>query len=177
MAFSHVSRTIRDVTGKTFARKFITLGKVIQYWAEAVGPDIAAKAYPVGMSVRKNPKTGKEKKTGTMPNRDLVATLELAASSSEATLIHYQKKIILDRLALLIGADMIVDLKIVHNATPALTRMDLQENIRPFPLTDAQKHCLSPEQLGTDRITDDELRIALERLGQYIVTRNNNQNL
>lgn len=131
-----------------------------------MGADLAAKSYPVGMSVRKN---SKNLKAETKSTRDLVATLEIAASSADATLIYYQKRLILERLALLIGADMIVDIKVIHNS--AIVTAIPQIPVRP--LTARQKTCLSPEQLGTDMVGDDELRIALERLGRYIETRSN----
>lgn len=166
MAFSHLSRTIRNVTGKTFARKFITLGKVINYWPEAVGPELAAKSYPVGMSVRKN-----TNKTSSKSSRDLVATLEIAASSADATLLHYQKSLILERLALLIGADMIVDIKVIHNGGPAISSAapnSFTTKWVPRPLTNDVKTCLSQEAHGVEHVADDELRAVLDRLGQYI---------
>lgn len=145
---------VRGVTGKTFARKFITLGKVINYWAEAVGPELAAKSYPIGMSVRKTRKKDKN-------DRELVATLEIATSSADATLIHYQKKMILERLSLLLGASMIEDIKIIHNA-PVATMAALSAPIATSALPPA------PHLPILDHVDDPELRLALARLGQYI---------
>ncbi len=166
MAFAHVSRPVRDVTGKTFARKFITLGKVITYWADAVGSDLAKRSYPVGMRVRKNGKG-----PGVKSSRDLVATLEIAASSADATLLHYQKDLILERLGLLIGADMIVDIKITHNSSAVLARpaepaFDMANWTPQTAVNMDGMGKISPAAGGDE---DTALQAALNRLERWIV--------
>lgn len=160
MAFSHLSRPVRQVTGKTFASKFITLGKVITFWPEIVGEELAAKTYPVGMSVRKTG-AAQQAKNG----RKLEATLEISASSADATLIVYQKALILERLRTMLGDGLVVDMRVTHGGARA------PRYVPPVPppvshLTDGSKTCLS---VGTDTISDPELREALENLGRWIV--------
>ncbi len=193
MSFSHVSRPIRTVTGKTFARKFITLGRVINYWNDAVGPELAAKTYPIGMKVHKAPAPKKEKskipppahaspdglRRATSPSRGEVltsptapapiilnATLEIAASSADATLIHYQKSLILERLRTLLGADMITDIKVTHTARPMTPALYTRPPKRG--LTEAQKNSLS---MDTGIVTDTELRAVLESFGNSMMDR------
>lgn len=198
MSFSHVSRPIRTVTGKTFARKFITLGRVINYWNDAVGPELAAKTYPIGMKVHKAPAvkksgTSSRKAQGAYPGpsanvkmdegpgstlrvaRDdtlspppliLNATLEIAASSADATLIHYQKSLILERLRTLLGADMITDIKVMHTARPMTPALYTRPPKRG--LTEAQKNSLS---MDTGIVTDTELRAVLESFGNSMMDR------
>lgn len=193
MSFSHVSRPVRAVTGKTFARKFITLGRVINYWDDAVGPELAAKTYPIGMKVHKAPVKKKEpgrpgkgrdlEKTiisspakkniqtarGPDLRRDdtviLNATLEIAASSADATLIHYQKGLILERLKTLLGSDMITDIKITHAARP-LTRT-LYPAKGNGGLTNPLKNSLS---MDTHIVTDEGLRAALLSMAQSMAS-------
>jgi hypothetical protein len=126
MALSHLSRSIRDITGKTFARKFITLGRVINYWPQAVGPELAAKTYPVGMKVRKAQGSNKQGKTekSSITQQPLEAILEIAASSADSTVLHYQKGLILERLRTLLGAAMIVDIRITHNAQAPISAIN-----------------------------------------------------
>lgn len=151
MAFSHVSKPIKTVTGKTFARKFITLGRVINCWADAVGAELAEKTYPIGMKVRKIPS-------------GLQATLEIAANSADATLVHYQKGLILERLKTLLAADMIVDIKVTHAARPTIFTSPLAGEVNP--------RVKRADRVGGDvdlsHITDDALRDALASLGQYV---------
>jgi hypothetical protein len=90
----------------------------------------------------------------------LNATLEIAASSADATLIHYQKGLILERLKTLLGSDMITDIKITHAARPLTSR--------PFKnggqgLTNVPKNSLSDI---ADIIHDDDLRAALLSMAQ-----------
>lgn len=160
MTFAHISRPIRQVTGQTFARKFITLGRVINYWAEAVGPDLAGKTYPIGMKVRKAaPKPGTKPipPKSPMTKTPLEAVLEIAASSADATLLHYQKNLILERLHLLLGARMIVDIKITHGALPPLPA---PAHVSATPTQDVAPQTSSP-QIQPD---DDDLQMALDRL-------------
>lgn len=157
MSFSHLSRPIRQVTGKTFARKFITLGKVITFWPEIVGANLATKTYPIGMKVRK---TGAANKTA----RKLEAILEVAASGADATLLHYQKALILERLRNMLGDTIVVDMRVTHD-TQHLNVAEATIGPPLTPLTNNEKTCLS----GDDIVNmDPELLGALERLGRWI---------
>jgi hypothetical protein len=158
MSFSHLSRQVRQVTGKTFARKFITLGKVMTFWPDIVGAQLASKTYPIGMNVRK---TGAQNKSA----RKLEAILEVAASSADAALLHYQKGLILERLKNMLGDTIVVDMKVTHGAP----RLDVAAAVETAPphLTGSQKTCLSK---GVEDVRDPELRAALENLGRWLST-------
>lgn len=159
MSFSHLSRPIRKVTGQTFARKFITLGRVLNYWPEIVGPDLALQAYPVGMKVRKAPSG----KNGPKDSKKLEAVLEVSATSADATLIHYQKPLILERLHQMLGDRIVVDIRVVHGGPKAPTS-PVKNTSRPIP---SQKPC--PSVAGSGMI-DPELSNALNNLGRWIET-------
>jgi hypothetical protein len=137
MSLTHISRSVRTVTSHTFAGKFITLGRVIQYWDSVVSKDLSLQTYPIGMSIRKrttsspakdnkkdNKKASSEGKTASLspPKRnDIEAVLEIAATSGAAPLIHYQKAMILDRLANLLGGHMVVDIRVVQGGIGTLS--------------------------------------------------------
>lgn len=157
MVFSHISSPVRQLTGRNFARKFITLGRVITYWPEIVGAQLAAKTCPVGMSVRKSG-SGKQGAGG----KKLEAILEISASSAEATLLHYQKPLILERLRHTLGETIVVDLRIVHGGARLQPRTALMP---PTPLTNPDKTCQS---MGLENIRDPELRAALESFGRWL---------
>ena len=158
MSFSHISSPVRQLTSRNVTRKYITLGKVISFWAEIVGPELAAKTCPVGMSVRKS--GGKQQaKNG----RNLEAVLEVSATSADATLLHYQKSLILERLRQALGDTIVVDMRVVHGGA----RLARNLPAMPPPLTEKTKNCLS---MGTSDIQDAELRAALESLGRWITT-------
>jgi hypothetical protein len=159
MTLNHISRPLRTVTGKTFARKYVTLGKVMALWTEVAGPDLARRSYPIGMKVRK---TGAKKND--KDARQLEAVLEIGASSADATLLHYQKPLLLERLKNLLGDTIIVDIMVVHRAPVSGSSASLTPAI---PLTLPQKTCLSPLP---DTIQDPDLREALEGLGRWIET-------
>jgi hypothetical protein len=177
MAFSHVSKPIKTVTGKTFARKFITLGRVINCWADAVGAELAEKTYPIGMKVRKSPRKepgpsgltrGPLAAQGPRPSPRaggiLTATLEIAANSADATLIHYQKGLILERLRTLLAADMIVDIKVTHAARPTIFTSPLAGKAHPRVKRTGQVG----SHVDLSHIMDETLRDALASLGEYV---------
>ena len=158
MSFSHISSPVRHLTSRNVTRKYITLGKVIGFWADIVGPELAAKTCPIGMSVRKTG-GGQQAKNG----RNLEAVLEISATSAEATLLHYQKNLILERLKQALGDTIVVDIKVTHGGA----RLNTTLPPAPPPLTAQGKTCLS---MGIDGVTDPELRAALENLGRWIET-------
>ena len=155
MALKHISRPVRIVAGKTFARKYITLGRIMALWPDIIGHELALKTYPIGLKMRK---TGTKAANG---KPQYAATLEIAASSAEATLLHYKKALILERLKLTAGNTFIDDLMITH----AAKLLQPTKPKTPPPLTTGQKHCLSQ---GIETIEDHDLRAALADLGRWI---------
>lgn len=189
MSLTHISRSVRTVTSHTFAGKFITLGRVIQYWDSVVSKDLSLQTYPIGMSIRKrtlpasakdNKKASSERKTASLPTpkrNDIEAVLEIAATSGAAPLIHYQKAMILDRLANLLGGYMIVDIKVVQagigTLSPAaraglMARAQHQGSADDDGLSHAAQvmaQAYEPSVVDQiDAIEDEELRAVLTRM-------------
>jgi len=81
-----VSAAAARVTAKVCSRKFIALGRVLRHWPDIVGPELASKAQPVRLTFRRT----RDKKPA--------ATLYIAARPAQASLLHYQTGLILERI-------------------------------------------------------------------------------
>ena len=147
-----LSEATAKIAGKSFERKYIALGRIVQHWDAIVGEKLAHKAQPVKIHYRKKSKSAKPE-----------ATLEISASSADATLLHYQKDLILERINQIFGERWISAIKFVQSAsnTHAPKRKKL-----PFPLTEDEKKTLSGMLIS---IEDHDIKMRLENLGQAIM--------
>lgn len=151
-----LSTSVSKLTSATFSKKFVALGRVLNNWNDIIGSEMAVKAQPVKILYRKPKDKGDRSQ----------ATLEIAATSSDAALLHYQKDLILARINQIFGDEWITALRFVH--IPA--NIDNKYNNQPI------KH-LSPlhqsdiDQLKSDlsSIEDEDIRKCLERLGQSVL--------
>ena len=155
MGMKLLSVTVPKVTGKVFDRKYTMLGRLLTQWDEIIGPELATKTQPVKLKYMKY-KQGEKKSAGSN------ATLEIACSSADATILHYQKTLILERINRIFGDDWIRDIKFVptvSNGKDALkTRRKSTKN-----LTEADKKHLSLMLEGVD---DPDLRERLESMAK-----------
>ncbi len=147
-----LSESTARIAGQSFERKFIALGRIVSHWADIVGKDLAHKTFPVKIIYHKKERGGK-------PD----AVLEISCSSADATLLHYQKDLILERINQIFGDRWIGAIRFVANA--ANTQSVLRKKAQP-PLTPREKHTLS-SLLST--IADEDVRARLENLGQAII--------
>ena len=128
------------------------LGRLVTHWGDIVGKDLADRAQPVNIHYRKIPNSKKAE-----------ATLEIAASSAEATLLHYRKELILERINQIFAERLVTALRFVPMAA---------NEIRAKPR--AIKRPVSPKdrlELSNilEKIDDLELKERLERLGTSIL--------
>lgn len=149
-------RTLSEATAKiaslSFERKYIALGRIVKHWEEIVGTKLADKTQPMKLHYHKKPGAKK-------PD----VTLEIAASSADATMLHYQKDLILERINQIFGEKWIAAIKFVQvasNATP------VKRKKRPIPLNMDEKKTLSGLLISVE---DDEMKKRLENLGQAII--------
>lgn len=147
-----VSEATRRVTGKSFSRKYISLGRILTHWDEIVGKDLAQKAQPVKLHYIK-------RKDGAKPQ----ASLDIATTGSDATLLHYQKDLILERLNNIFGERWITAIRFV---TMPANAQALKPKKAKVPLTDAEKNHLSSL---LDNISDPEIRHKLANLGEAVL--------
>ncbi len=149
-----LTASVSRLTSETFSKKFVALGRILNNWNDIIGPELAVKAQPVKIHYRK------PKEKGENPE----ATLEIAASSADATVLHYQKDLILARINQIFGDSWIKSIRFVHIASNS------DQNEGGF----AYKAPLKPEELhriniALDGIDDEDLRKQLEKLGQSVL--------
>lgn len=148
-----ISEATSRVTGQSFSRKYISLGRIVNSWSDIVGAALAGKAQPVKILYRKKDK-----------NQSPDAVLEVAASSADATLLHYQKDLILERINQIFGDRWITAVRFVAVAANSKVQKLKKSKI---PLTEDEKSHLSGM---LEFMPDDDLRVRLENLGQAIFT-------
>jgi len=148
-----LSTSISKLTSLTFSKKFVALGRVLNNWNDIIGSEMAVKAQPVKIHYRK------PKDKGDKPE----ATLEIAATSADASLLHYQKDLIIARINQIFGDSWITAIRFVHIAA----------NIDGFNVPIYQKPLNQPAlnnlKYQLSGIDDEDIRNSLEKLGQSIL--------
>ncbi len=151
-----ISDSVAKLTKETFSRKFVSLARILTQWEDIVGSDMADKCQPAKIHYRK-PKAAND-----IPQ----ATLDIAASSADASLLHYQKDLILERINQLFGNKWVTDIKFVHIPfTPRRKEGNFPKFRQPTKEEFAELQASLP--VGAD----EELKKRLERLGQGILRR------
>lgn len=149
-----LSESTARIAGQNFSRKYIAIGRIVNHWAEIVGPKLADKAQPVKIHYRK----------ARTKNQQSTAILEIAAASADATLLHYQTDLILERINQIFGDRWITQIKFV--TAPESKPKRIRKRAKR-PLTPTQKKDLS---MVTHDVADLEIRQKLEHLGTAILT-------
>ncbi len=147
-----LSESTARVASKNFSRKYIALGRIIKQWTDVMGEEFAGIAQPIKINYRKAPK-----------GKKATATLDIATTSSYATILPYQKGIILERINKLFGDGWITDIRfVVGNITdPPIIKKKIIS-----PLTHGEKKYLSGV---LDQVDDAEFKEKLESLGKAIL--------
>jgi hypothetical protein len=144
--------TIR-ITGKSFSRKYIALGRIVNSWNEIVGPDLASKAQPAKIRYFKRPDNGTP-----------AAVLDIATTTADATLLHYQKDLILERINRIFGEGWITGIRFVSMAG---NDARLKACKPKKTLTEQEKTYLSHI---LENVEDGEIKDRLGSLGESILT-------
>lgn len=151
-----ISEATARITSESFSRKYIALGRIVKSWPEIVGEKLAIKAQPAKLRYRR-------KGNGSDKREKPDCILDVAVSSADATLLHYQKDLILERINQIFGEQWINDIRFVNitgNNSGALRKKP------KAPLTAAEKTTLS-ELVET--IDDPDIKKRLLTLGQEII--------
>ncbi len=135
-----------------FERKYIALGRIVTHWKEIVGEDMALRAQPAKIHYFKAKKDGEKPK----------ATLDIAASSADCSVLIYQKDLLLQKLEAFFGDRWIHDIKFVHVEPKTLAKPPK----RTKTLTEDEKKYLSQVLEG---IEDNDIKERLAALGQSIL--------
>ena len=129
------------------------LGRLVTRWEDIVGADLAAKTQPVKIRYYK-PKNGGEAS----------ASLDIASSPADATVLHYRKDLILERINQIFGNRWITAVRFVPAAANTQRTAPIS---RPKKiLSEAQKGSVSSLLTG---ISDPDIQSRLERLGHAIL--------
>lgn len=129
------------------------LGRLVTHWPDIVGPDLAHLAQPVKIRYRKVP--GKDKPE---------ASLDVAASTAEATLLHYRKDLILERINQIFGERLVTALRFVPVAANA--PLPRPRRLLQKPLSSEENQKLANI---LELVDDDALKERLEKLGTSIL--------
>lgn len=149
-----LSDAVPRVTGKTFLRKYIALGRVVSNWPDIIGQDMAARAQPLKIHYRKVPGDKSDKKR--------LATLEIGATSADCVVLQMQKGLILERINRVFGENWITDIKLTHIAP----EKKLVAPRKKRPLDPAQQKYLA-EVL--EEVTDPDIKQRLNGLGKALL--------
>ncbi len=147
-ALKLISDSVPRVTGRTFKRKYISLGRIVTHWKDIMGEKMAAYAQPLKIHYRKPRRKGDKAE----------ATLEIAASSAHSSLLIMQKGVLLEKINHIFGERWITDIKFVHAPVKAPEKQKKQIP----PLTEEEKNSLS-HMLET--VEDPEIRKSLQNMG------------
>lgn len=148
-----LSDRIPAVAGQALSRKFVMLGRILTYWTDIVGEDLASKTQPVKLQYRKPKDGGKA-----------TATLSITSSSADATMLHYRKELILERINQIFGERFVTAVRFVPNET---AEQDFKKPGKPRKiLTETDKTYLSGV---LESIDDPELKAQLESLGKSML--------
>ncbi len=147
-----LSEATAKIAGKSFERKYVALGRIVNNWRDIVGEKLADKAQPVKIDYRKSKNKQKPE-----------ATLEIAATSADATALHYQKDLILERINQIFGDRWVTGIRFVNVPSNMQTKSFKKPKA---PLTEGEKKTLSDMLLN---IEDGDMRSRLEHLGQSII--------
>lgn len=146
-----ISEAIPRIAGQVFSKKYIMLGRLVTRWPDVVGEDLAGKAQPVKINYRK--RKGQERPE---------ATLDIAASAADATLLHYRKDLILQRINMIFGDNWVTAIKFV----PLASNAPLPRAGRKKLLTEDEKRQIAG---AVDGIEDTEMQARLRSLGESIL--------
>jgi hypothetical protein len=151
-----ISDQIGSVTGKTFQRKYIMLGRIVTQWSDIIGSKFADKAQPVKIRYIK-PKVRKQKPS---------ATLDIAVSPAHATMMHYQKDIILQRLNQIFGDNFITDIRFVPQNNEDTFQHAPSKPLRKRRLTQDDQQRLNDMVQGVE---DEDIKERLLNLGKAML--------
>lgn len=151
-----LSEPVSRISGNTFNRKYIALGKIVTEWERIIGAEFAARAVPVRINY--HTPSDKRKTSGKL------ASLHIATTESWSTALYYQKDLILERINGLFGSGWIEDIRFVILPREGVKPPEKAKRL----LTEGEKKFLSGM---LETLEDQELKAKLETLGREILKR------
>ncbi len=147
-----ISNIVKDVTKSSFGNKDLLFGKMVAEWVHIVGEEVAHKTVPLDLKYQR----GNKKKNQ--------AVLHLGVKSSYALEFSYKKTLVIERLNMFFGYAAIKDIKIIQQSG----FMDKQKKVKkPSREITAKESDNLDKKL--DKIGENDLQIALRKLGKAIL--------
>jgi hypothetical protein len=159
-ALKLISDSVPRVADKIFARKFVALGRIITHWSEIMGEDLAQKAQPLKIHYSKARRKGDRTS----------ATLEIATSSANASLLIMKKGVLLEKMNQIFGDAWITYIKFVHTPANRVNKVKIPQSKKPLSVE--QKNTLTSM---LDMVEDSEIKERLARFGQAFLQDKNNK--
>lgn len=149
---------IPNVTGKTFSKKYISLGRIITHWDIIIGKEMADKAQPFKIHYRK-PKKKNEKPQ---------AELEITTTSAHASVLQYQTDLILERINQVFGERWITKIKFSHITQPAKQKSSKPPEIQK-KLSEEETQRLND---WLHPVEDQAMKDRLQKFGSLFLSKN-----
>jgi hypothetical protein len=132
------------------------VSRLLTHWAEIVGPDIASVSRPVEVNYGKG----------------FGATLTLLTTGAQAPVLEMQKETIREKVNACYGYSAIQKVRLTQTATTGFAEGQAVFDARP--VSDERQEPAVPEAASkaASGIDDNSLRVALERLGANVLSRN-----
>lgn len=148
-----LSHGVKKVSGKTFEKKFVALGRVLENWPAIIGNELAAIAQPAKIKMRKS-------------KGEYLRTLVIDVPASSATFIHYQKGLIMERMSRLLGAGFIYDIECISSGQTGIKEAGTTKAPKEKKLNKKDELYLE-ETL--DNFQDEELKSRLNEFGKSVL--------
>ncbi len=154
-----ISEALPNATQSVFHKKYVMLGRLLTRWEDIVGKEFYEKTQPVKIRYYKS-----KKKQG-----DNSISLDIATTSADATILHYQKDLILERINQIFGAGWITAIRFV----PATSTENKKSRKTNYDKRSSRKVLLEQDKEALDSILsgieDEEIKKRLEKLGTAIL--------
>ncbi len=158
--FSRTSSLLQERIRKASESRGFAESRVLTHWAEIVGEDIARICQPVDV------KYGRQ---------GFGATLTLLTTGAQAPMLEMQKETLRTRINAAYGYNAITHMRITQTAPTGFAEGQAQFGPAPKsekPEPDAAT-CAEAAEVAAP-VGDDDLRQALERLAQNVISKNKN---
>lgn len=155
--FKRTSMLLNDQIRRAGESRGFAVSRLLTHWAEIVGQDIAAIAKPVNVGYGRG---------------GFGATLTVLTTGPQAPMLEMQKEQLRDRVNAAYGYNAISRIRITQTAPTGFAEGQASFAPKPKPT----KPQISPEiaadaAQSASGVGDDDLRAALERLGQNVLSK------
>ena len=155
--FKRTASVLGDQIRRTGETRGFAVGRVLTHWAEIVGQDLAAIARPVNIGYGKG---------------GFGATLTVLTTGAQAPMLEMQKEQLRERVNAAYGYNAISRVRITQTAPTGVAEGQATFEHRPKAATSAPRPEIVAEAARVaDGAKDEDLRAALERLAQNVLSR------